>query len=187
MKEEEIVSLLLHQPEQGVSAAMEQYGGKVKWMVCQVLRDVRPEEVEECVADVFVKLWHNISSYEEKKGSLAAWIYGVARYTAIDRLRRLKGMETVPLADFEEWESLGVQPDFSEEVARKENAAVIRLAVHGMKQPDRNIFLLRYFYFLPVKEISQRLGMTEKQVENRLRRGRRKLKKELTERGVILE
>lgn len=187
MREEEIVRLLLHQPEKGTAAAMEQYGQKVKWMVCQVLRNVRPEDVEECVADVFVKLWQDIPAFDEKKGSLTAWIYGVARHTAIDRLRRLTGKETVPLSDFEEKEGLGVSPDFSDETVKKENAAVIREAVHGMKQPDRNIFLLRYFYFLTVREIAQRLDLTEKQVENRLRRGRARLRKELTERGVILE
>lgn len=186
MREEEIVRLLLTQPDAGMTAAMESYGQKVKWMVGRILGAGRKEDIEECVSDVFVKVWQEISAYSQERGSLLSWIYGIARHTAIDRLRKISGKDTVPLPDFLEEEGLGVTPDFSDSVAQRENAAVIREAVHGMKQPDRNIFLLRYFYFLTVKEIAERLGLTEKQVENRLRRGREKLKRELTERGVIL-
>lgn len=186
MREEEIIRLLIKEPEKGIAAAMEEYGQMVKRMVNRVLFDAGPEETEECTADIFVKLWQDISSFDGEKGNLSAWICGIARHTAIDRLRKRKGEKAVPIADFKDEERLGVAPDFSDEVVRRENAAVIRAAVHGMKQPDRNIFLLRYFYFLPVKEIARQLDMTEKQVENRLRRGRKKLKAELTKKGVIL-
>lgn len=187
MREEEIVRLLQSQPEAGMAAVMESYGPKVKWMTGRILGTGRKEDIEECVSDVFVKVWQEIGGYSWERGSLLSWIYGIARHTAIDRLRRLSGKEAIVLTDFMEEERLGVTPDFSDSVAQQENMAVIREAVHEMKQPDRNIFLLRYFYFLPVKEIAQRLSLTQKQVENRLRRGREMLKKELTERGVILE
>lgn len=170
-----------------MAAAMEVCGQKVKWMVSRILGSDRKEDIEECVSDVFVKVWQNIADYDGEKGSLFSWICGIARHTAIDRLRKIAGKNTLPLSDFQEAEHLGVTPDFSDSIARKENMVILREAVHGMKQPDRNIFLLRYYYFLPVREIADKLGLTQKQVENRLRRGRERLKKELTERGVILE
>lgn len=187
MRDEDIVRLLQRQPEQGMAAAMESYGQKVKWMVSRILGADRKEDIEECVSDIFVKVWQEAAGFDPEKGSLLSWIYGITRHTAIDRLRRIAGKDSLPLSDFQEGESLGVTPDFSDSVAQKENMAVLREAVHGMKQPDRNIFLLRYYYFFPVKEIAEKLGLTQKQVENRLRRGRQRLKKELTERGVILE
>lgn len=187
MREEEIVRLLQSRQEGAVAAAMEHYGQRVERMVGNILGADRKEDIEECVSDVFMKVWQDAAGYDPEKGSLLSWIYAIARHTAIDRLRRLKGKDAMPLQDFAERECLGITPDFSDSVAQRENAAVIREAVHRMGQPDRNIFLLRYFYFLPVKEIAQQLGMSGKQVENRLRRGRQRLKKELTERGVILE
>ena len=51
--------------------------------------------------------------------------------------------------------------------------------------PDREIFLLRYWMELRVNRIGEILGLTEKQVENRLYRGRRALRKTLEERGII--
>lgn len=185
MREEELIRLLQNRPEDGMAAAMECYGDKVRWMVSHILGADRKEDIEECVSDVFVKVWQETAAYDREKGNLLSWIYGIARHTAIDRLRRLSGKEALPLEIFQEG-CLGVVPDFSEDVAQRENMAVIRETVHAMKQPDRNIFLMRYFYFMPVKEIAQKLGLTQKQVENRLRRGRKRLKKELTEGGVIL-
>lgn len=187
MEEEEIVRLIKEEPEEGIAAAMQAYGARVRSMAERVLGASRQEDVEECVADIFVRVWQGIDTYCPQKAGLAFWILGIARHVAIDRLRRIAGKETWPLPDFKETERLGVTPDFSEEVARRENVRIIREAVHGMKQPDRSIFLLRYFYFLTVKEIADRLGMTDKQVENRLRRGRNRLKTVLTKKGVILE
>lgn len=187
MREEKLIVLLEADPEKGIAALQECYGPRVRWMVSRILGADRKEDIEECVSDVWVKVWQESKGYCRERGSLISWIYGIARHTAIDRFRRLAGKESLPFADFCGQEELGVNPDFADQAARRENARILREAVHGMKQPDRNIFLLRYFYFLSVKEIALKLELTEKQVENRLRRGRERLKKELTERGVILE
>lgn len=187
MRDDEIIRLLCERPEEGMQAVMETYGRNVEWMVLQVLGRQRRQDAEECVSDVYVKLWQNADDFEEKKGSLLTWIYSIARNTAIDRLRRIAGRDTVPWPEYDGTETLGVVPDFSDEMVRKENAALIRETVHAMKQPDRTIFLLRYYYFLTVKEIADRLQMTPKQVENRLLRGRKKLKETLMKKGVALE
>ena len=62
----------------------------------------------------------------------------------------------------------------------------VRQAVEELPPPDREIFLLRYYLYQPVKEIARRLGMTPKAVEHRLDRGRRRLREKLMERGVDL-
>lgn len=187
MRDEEIVRLLKRRQEEGMTALIEAYGHNVEWMAGKILGACHREDVEECVSDIYMKVWQEIEAYREEKGSLLLWIYGIARHTAIDRWRKIAGKQTVPLADFGPQEKLGIQPDFTNEISGKENARVIREAVHAMKAPDRHIFLMRYFYFLPVREIAARLGLSDKQVENRLRRGRKRLRKELMQKGVMPE
>ena len=70
--------------------------------------------------------------------------------------------------------------------AEKENARLLRQAVDELPSPDREIFIRRYYLYERVKEIAARLGLPEKTVENRLFRGRRRLRQKLLERGVIL-
>lgn len=56
-----------------------------------------------------------------------------------------------------------------------------------MEEPDKSIFILRYFYFEKIKDISSRLGLSPKKVENCLYRQKDKLKKALIEGGIIYE
>ena len=56
-----------------------------------------------------------------------------------------------------------------------------------MKEPDRTIFLLRYFYFFKVKEIAERLELPPKKVENILSRRKKDLEEILLEGGIGCE
>ena len=55
---------------------------------------------------------------------------------------------------------------------------LIGTLVAQMEQPDREIFLRRYYRMETAREIGEALGMTEHTVNVRLSRGRAKLKKE---------
>ncbi|CAN5323414.1 sigma-70 family RNA polymerase sigma factor [soil metagenome] len=53
-----------------------------------VLRIVRKEEVaEECLQDVFIKIWDRMVSYDPSKGRLFTWMLNIARNQAIDKTR----------------------------------------------------------------------------------------------------
>ena len=60
------------------------------------------------------------------------------------------------------------------------NAANIRRAVDGMGEPDREIFLRHYYYCQSVADIAAALDMNANTVKTRLRRGRERLRAELS-------
>jgi len=45
------------------------------------------EDAEEIVCDVFVRVWRQATTYDPRRGSVAAWCAVMARSMAIDRLR----------------------------------------------------------------------------------------------------
>ena len=55
-----------------------------------------------------------------------------------------------------------------------------------MPSPEKEIFIDRYYFELPVKEIAKRRGVREKKVWNILLRRKQQLVKELTKGGIIL-
>lgn len=57
----------------------------------------------------------------------------------------------------------------------------------AMKEPDRTIFILRYFYLEPIAKIAARTGCTSGKVKNILCRGKSKLEAALKERGISNE
>lgn len=178
----QLALLLKNDPARGLEAALDRYGGAVKVICAAILGEENHQEVEEAISDSFVALWKGLDKYDPEL-PLSSWLYGIARRTAQNRRKRMG--RSAPLLCLElEPESAGEEPDLVDQAAARENARLLRQAVEELPPPDREIFLLRYYLYQPVKEIARRLGMTPKAVEHKLRRGRERLRKKLIERGV---
>ena len=76
--------------------------------------------------------------------------------------------------------------DLESELSRKRNREIVRQTVSELPEPDREIFIRRYFYCERVKAIALRLGLSPKAVENKLFRGKQKLKALLIEQGAVV-
>lgn len=183
MDDKQLILLLKEFPSQGLEAAIDLYGSKVKWIAQKILGTDRESDVEECVSDVFLKLWQSIYRYDSESGApLKSYLYGIARHTALDYRRRLcKTEEWIPLEE----NDLGIQVNFEEQMAAKENRKILQAAVDDLGEPDREIFLFRYYLGQSVSEIAGYLDLTSKAVENRLYRGKKRLREILLERGMI--
>ena len=59
------------------------------------------------------------------------------------------------------------------------------VSIEEMMEEQRKVFVLRYWYFLSVKEIMQECNMSKSKVESILYRVRNRLKDVLTERGYL--
>lgn len=181
-EERRLLQLLAENPEQGLAEAMARYGPTVHWIALKIIGAARRAEVEECMADVFVRLWQHSGRFDWSRGaSLASWLYGIARHTALDYRRRQQRTEALPLEETD----LKLDLNLDDALARAQNEEILRATIDGLPTPEREIFLYRYFLELPIREIAAQLGLAEKQVENKLYRGRLALRRQLTERGVV--
>lgn len=184
-KDKKILSLLKKNPEEGLSLAIDTYGGAVKTICKNILSDCKNEDIEEAISDTFFKLWQNVDKYKkEKNTSLKSYIYAIARNTALDKRRKLKGNSIILPIDEN---SLGIGVSMEDDYAKKINKNIIKETIETMEEPDKSIFILRYFYYEKVKDIAIRLNLSPKKVENCLFRGKSKLKKSLIDGGIIYE
>jgi RNA polymerase sigma-70 factor (ECF subfamily) len=183
--DERILLLLKESPGDGISTALDAYGGPVKTICRNILFDCSAEDVEEAVADSFVELWRSIDRFKIGGGySLKSYLYGIARHTALDRRRALKKED--PMLPVEEV-TVEANTDLESDFARNQSNHIVHDSVNSMEEPIRSVFILRYFYFEKVNDIAKRLGLNRKAVENHLYRGKSKLKWELLERGIQYE
>ena len=67
-------------------ALYERFGSQVYGLALRVLRDSRL--AEEASQDAFLKVWNKSVQWDPAKGQLDSWLLTIARYAAIDRLRR---------------------------------------------------------------------------------------------------
>lgn len=139
------------------------------------------EDVEEMTADCFIKVWKMSSTFIMKEESLKSYLAVMARNIAKNKLKARK-IEYFPLQE----DCVFTSADLEDTALMKEAVCMINNCISCFEQPDKDIFLLRYFYFFKIREIAQRLGLNPKTVESKLRRGKMKLRKLLEERGVSL-
>ena len=144
------------------------------WSVAgSVLRNVASDQdIEECVADVFVYLWRHPEKYDAGRGTLKAWLCVVARSRAVDRYRELSRNRAVPLDDAVFIEQAGI----CDGIVAEESKRMLLAAVRALEQPEREILIRRYYYDQKPREIAVALDMPAKQVENQLYRTKRKLR-----------
>lgn len=186
MKEQNIIKLMIENEEAGIHEAMKQYGKSVETICRNFLYDCSEMDIEEAIADSFIKLWKSKDKIDiNHQGSLKSYLYAIARNTARDKRRALNKASIYSLEEVELQlkASLNVEEDF----ARKLNEGILHECLNDTKEPDRSVFILRYFYGEKIKDIARVLELTPKKVENILCRGKVKLENALNERGIFNE
>ena len=151
---------------------------KLLWPIASaVLKNVGTEQdVEECVADVFIDLWENPNKYDSERGTLKTWLCMVARCKAIDRYRTLSKHSTVPLEGAMMVGRMGMQDALLQDETKRELVA----AVHALADIEKDILIRRYYYEQKPREIAKALDLPLKQVENHLYRSKQKLRKAIS-------
>jgi RNA polymerase sigma factor, sigma-70 family len=183
MEELELIRLLKQHPEQGIHEAMNLYGKSVETICKNFLYDCSEADLEEAIADSFINLWKNIDHFDQMKGySLKSYLYAIARNAARDKRRKLKKATIFSLEEvqLDLPDSLNIEEEFEKQRSKK----ILHEILNHTEEPDRTIFILRYFYGEKVNSIAVKLGLESKRVENILFRRKKKLEKALVERGV---
>lgn len=156
---------------------VDMYGNLIYKIVYSVLyRDYDIGCVEECTNDVFMKIWENIECFDDTKGTFKTWIMAISKFKAIDYKRKImKHSEYTDIDNLHISSSDDIENDF----ILKERRYEILSIIDRMKEPDKYIFLQRYFLNEDIDTIAGSLNLTKAAIENRLSRGRKVLREKL--------
>ena len=181
MEDTKIVELFWQRDQSAISQSEQKYGNYC-YAIANGILNCR-EDSEECVSDTWHSAWNAIPP--EKPTRLQAFLGRITRNLALDRYdynhaqKRNTHLET---AIDEYWECLpnGEMP-VEDTVALKQ---LINGFLKSLDQKSRVIFLRRYYYVCPVKEIASAMGLTESYVSVSLHRTRRKFQEYLQKEGI---
>lgn len=133
------------------------------------------DEVEDCLQDTALRAWERIDSFDEKKGSFKAWLTAIARNAALDKARKRKRSEADELD-----ETLpDSAPSAEELVIKKERKAALTSALAQLNGREKELFYRKYYYLQQTAQIAAELGLSEKAVEGRLYRIKKRLAEKL--------
>ncbi|MGK2939110.1 MAG: sigma-70 family RNA polymerase sigma factor [Solirubrobacteraceae bacterium] len=117
---------------------------------------------EEVVQETFTNVWRHADTFDETRGSIRTWLYGIARNAIIDADRRRA--RRPPVASFEPDEAAGegVEP-IEQAVLRWQ----VQAAFDRLTADHREILRLAHFAGLSVQEIAERTGLPPGTVKSR--------------------
>lgn len=124
-----------------------------------------------------------------KPNVLSAFVGKITRGFAIDSFRKKYAAKRGGLLHREdvcsEMDELKFSYTVDEQMAEKELVGVIERFLLKLREADRDIFIRRYWYLDPIKEIAKRHGVTEGCVKTNLCRNRKKLYRMLKQEVLI--
>jgi RNA polymerase sigma factor (sigma-70 family) len=85
MQLEILVEKFQQKDEKAFEALYNMYSESMHGVIFNIVRN--HDIAQEVMQDVFIKAWHNASSYSSEKGRFFTWILNIARNAAIDKTR----------------------------------------------------------------------------------------------------
>ncbi|MDE6700357.1 MAG: sigma-70 family RNA polymerase sigma factor [Acetatifactor sp.] len=177
MSDKKIISAIAARDERMLAYVVQKYS-KLLWRIAAsvLINAASVQDVEECVADVFIYLWQYPEKYDPDKAKLSSWLSIVARSRAVDSYRRISrkreiSMEKIMVESLEYAEIATVDEEMEHSMER------LRSCIDGLDEKEKELVIRRYYYEQKPAEIAVALDMPKKQVENKLYYVRQKLRK----------
>ena len=186
MEDSKIVELFFNRDEAALVQTKTKYENYCYKVAQNILNS--SEDSEEILNDVYMAAWNSIPPNHPER--LSTYLGKIARRLALKKWRDMTaakrgGGETlIALDELEE-----VIPDNHEidsKIQESELTNAINVFLGALKADERKAFVLRYWYFKSISEISNQLGFTESKVKIMLLRTREKLQKHLEKEGILL-
>ncbi len=173
LNDKKIISEMIHGDEQMLAFAVRKYS-RLLWKIAAsiLINAASAQDVEECIADVFIYLWQHPEKYDPDKAKLSSWLSMIARSKAIDRYRQIVKKRELPIEEIAV-ESL-ICAEITETDAEKEK---LLSCIEELDEKEKELIIRRYYYEQKPAEIAVVLDIPKKQVENKLYYVKQKLKK----------
>jgi len=179
---------LLARAAGGDASALEmlydRYAPAVMGLALKMLAD--RATAEEVVQETFWRVWRGADSFRAQRGTVAGWLFGIARNFIIDVCRR-RNVRPQPALDDGEAQRIERAPDPDADVAESARLAIrhaqVRAALSALPDAQRRVIELAYFGGMTRQEIADTTGEPLGTIHTRARLALQKLREALQAQG----
>jgi len=186
MDDKQIVDLYWERSETAISETAKKYGRYCHYIAFNVLHN--DEDSEECVNDTYLNAWNSMPPH--RPSVLKTFLGKLTRNISLNKYKQLtaekRGNGQMPLIIDELHECLPAIESTESIIDDMVLVDVFNRFLASLTVEQRKIFMRRYWYLSPVKEIATDYGMGESKVKMSLLRSRNELKHLLEKEGVSL-
>ena len=183
LSDKKIISAIAARDERMLAYVVQKYS-KLLWRIAAsvLINAASVQDVEDCVADVFIYLWQYHEKYDPDKAKLSSWLSIVARSRAVDSYRRISrkreiSMEKIMVESLEYAEIATADEEMEHSMECLSSIEKLRSCIDDLDEKEKELVIRRYYYEQKPAEIAVALDMPKKQVENKLYYVRQKLRK----------
>ena len=185
MNDKEIIDLYFARSESAITETSIKYGAYLSTIAYRILHS--EDDAEEVVNDTYHGPWRTIPP--NRTDILKLFLARIARNIAIDRLEYRLAQKRNSDLDVLLSEVADVLPDrknVEDAWSAQEVGESINRFLGTLDAQSRIIFVSRYWYAYSIREIAEKLDISESHVKNTLFRTRKKLRARLQEEGIAV-
>lgn len=136
------------------------------------------QSAEDVLQEVMIAVWEKSHMYKPEKASVSTWLFTIARYKHIDRMRRDGRHPTESdEPDLRASEDQGT----SDEVLESQRADLVRKAIAALPADQQTVIAMSFNQGLSHSEIAEKLELPLGTVKSRIRRAFQRMREELGE------
>lgn len=169
MNEIKLIKKIKNKDQKALLEFIDIYGPILKGAISQTL-SLHKELIGEVLDDSMLAIWDNIDSFDPSRSSFKNWCAGIAKYKAIDALRKEIRHQSINL------DSLGEVPS-DDEITIDESFEILRFLNDDDKILFKKLFLEGYSY----EDISKETGLSKNILYNRVSRAKKLIRFNLKE------
>ena len=128
-----------------------EYYGKVCGYIRSKINSAH--DAEDIAADVFVKVFEKLDTFDDRKASISTWIYTITRNTLTDYYRTRRVWDEVP-------EMLADGFSVEDEICNAEMLETLAKALERLDERERDIIVLHYYSGKTLKEIAGTMNIS---------------------------
>lgn len=174
MNEQQLVKKLYLKDEAAFAYIMDKYSKLLWYTAADILQDsCGNAHIEECISDIYFKLWQNPYAFDPSRGSLKNYLVLTTKSRAIDIYREKSRNPIEALDDTTPDEMC----DASQSLIKTEANQHLYAALNSLLPEDIEILERRYVDGEKPSQICTAMNLPLRRVENRIYRAKQKLRK----------
>lgn len=189
LNDNELVQLYISGNEESLAVLLQRHKRKIFSSIIVVVRD--RQLAEDIFQDTFFKVIQTLKKGQyNEEGKFLPWIVRIARNLIIDHYRRAKKMPPMPVYVNEEGEEISVFNSLAAPNDEMQSAEAgkfkksIRNLINELPCDQREVVLMRMYYDMSFKEISEFTSVSINTALGRMRYALFNLKKMIEERNM---
>lgn len=186
MEDSKIIALFFERNEDAIRHARDKYGKYCLTIAFNILKN--REDSEEVLSDVLFKAWNSIPPAHPNR--LSVYLGKAVRNTALNKYESInakkRGSGEIPVIADELCEIIPSSSSTEDILDEKTFTELINRFLEKCSKEARIIFVKRYWYLMPIKEICKELGIGESKTKMILMRTRNELKGFLETEGFLV-